>query len=187
MPKTSRRNGIGRKKKKNERRNIDNMKKTARLEDSQREMAIERDNMALALIEATESSEKLRKRLATATDEVQKSKRAMRNLAASYMSTPSPVSGAVVGKVKETTPDMPRSTFYRRMKDVGSALVTMNGGGNGRNQFLVHAVQQLPHPFRVVIVFFYMYNVFNNNILIVIGNFKIIKFSNFVKTACISR
>ena len=187
MPKTSRRNGIGRRKKPNERRNIDNMKKTARLEASEREMAIERDNMALALIEATESSEKLRKRLATATDEVQKSKRAMRNLAASYMSTPSPVSGAVVGKVKETTPDMPRSTFYRRMKEVGSALVTMNGGENGRNQFLVHAVQQLPHPFRVVIVFFYMYNVFNNNILIVIGNFKIIKFSNFVKTACISR
>ncbi len=58
---------------------------------------------------------------------------------------------SAAAKVKKTSPDeMTRSTFYRRVNSVTDQLTVANGGVEGRNNYIVHASQQLPHQHRVV-------------------------------------
>lgn len=60
-------------------------------------------------------------------------------------------SSSTVAELKKTSPDeMTRSTFYRRVNSVTDQLTVANGGVEGRNNYIVHASQQLPHQNRVV-------------------------------------
>ncbi len=81
-----------------------------------------------------------------------KQKKVIRELATAYKKTGAAEQQLpkVIKSATELSPDMPRSTYFKRVSSVNDGVLALAGGENGRTTYVVHASKQLRHPQRLV-------------------------------------
>ena len=154
MPKI-RRKHIGRRLKSNQKLTLSKHQKALKESESEQEsnkrkLQLYEETLAVCQQMLVESNEKLN----LLEDSSFKQKRVIRDLEKAYKKTGTAEQQLpkVIRSATELSPDMPRSTYFKRVSSVNDGVVALAGGESGRTNYIVHASKQLRHPQRLVSV-----------------------------------